>query len=165
MKRSIVLLLLFFGALSVRAGEPAFNGSWLLDLARSEGLPQSMDQSLAIEQSSGRVRIRSILVTDFADRTVEDVYEPGAGERTFDPQLPGIAGAKGTRIAHWVEATSDAPAGFDSVDKITGTSAGGPVDIEITRHWRLLADGTLAVSQSVLNFGATTKTRRVFVRK
>ena len=137
----------------------SFAGRWALDPSRSQGNPPGLEQTVVIEQTGETLKVATNLVTDNVDRVVNDVYAIGAGEQDFAPQQPGVSLTSAKRTAR-----RTGPRSFEATDRILGTSAGGPVDLQIERKWSLSDDGkTLTVDQAVTNSGFTTRSKRVLV--
>ena len=157
MRKTMLLAILFVTLQAFAAAD--FSGRWALDPARSQGIPPGLEQTVVIEQKGDVLNVSTNLVSDNIDRVIADVYAPGAGERDFQPQLPGVNATLARRTARWTGERS-----FEATDRIEGTSAGGPVAMEIVRQWSLSADGkTLTVDQAVTNSGFTTRSKRVLV--
>jgi hypothetical protein len=157
---AIILLALTLAPASF-ADAGRFSGDWILDIARSEGLPPSMDISMVIGDKDPEIAVKSTLVSDSADRITEDSYILDGAEHTYKPAIPALTNATGKRTARRVDANE-----FDSTDHADGTSFGSPAAIIIDRKWILSDDAaTLTVRVAVTSFGATTNTVRVFKRR
>ena len=137
-----------------------FSGRWALDPSRSSGLPPGMEQTLVVEQNGDTLNVATTLITDNADRVIKDVYELGAGERDFPPQMPGLTATSAKRTS---KRTGERT--LEISDHIEGENASGPSTIDIVRNWELSADGrTLTIEQAVTNFGLTTRSHRVLTQ-
>jgi murein DD-endopeptidase len=162
--RTLLLILIAAAVGVVRAsGAPLtadFTGKWALDSARSTGLAPGMEQTVVVEQNGDTLRVATTLVTDNADRVIDDLYELGAGERDFPPQMPGLTPKVARRTARRTGERT-----LEVSDHIEGENVGGPATFDIVRNWELSADGkTLTIDQAVTNFGFTTRSHRVLVQ-
>jgi len=158
MRKSLIALLFIVAAGTATAAD--FSGKWALDPSRSTGLPPGVEQTLVVEASGVKLHVVTTLITDNIDRVIDDVYELGAGEREFPPQMPGLTPKTAKRTARRTGERT-----IEVTDHIEGDNAGGPVTLDIVRAWELSADGrTLTIDQAVTNAGFTTRSHRVLVQ-
>ena len=108
--------------------QPGFEGTWALQVGRSSALPPGMEQRMTIAREGDGLRVKTAIVTDFADREQDDLYVfDGA---PHDAQSPGAGSGK--RIA-----TRQAERAFSAVDTLQGPNG----ETTISRTWELADDG------------------------
>lgn len=133
--------------------QPGFEGTWALQVGRSSALPPGMEQRMTIAREGDGLRVKTAIVTDFADREQDDLYVfDGA---PHDAQSPGAGSGK--RIA-----TRQAERAFSAVDTLQGPNG----ETTISRTWELADDGgELTIDLTVASaFSGRTESHRVFVR-
>ena len=134
------------------SARPGFEGVWSLDGTRSSALPPGMEQKMTITVDGEALQVKTVIVTDFGDRTQEDRYVFDGAEH--DAQTPGIGSGK--RTAHRSGARA-----FSSVDHLKGANG----DTTIERAWTVSEDGQeLAVDLTSTGFGGRVQSRRLFTR-
>jgi murein DD-endopeptidase MepM/ murein hydrolase activator NlpD len=135
----------------------SFSGTWVLDPARSTGLPPGLEQTLVVEQSGDALDVKTTLITDSRDLEIHDVYALGAGERDFEAHLPAVIAKVARRTA-----VRAGELGLNVSDHVEGNGPNGPATVDILRRWELSADGrTLTIDQDVTNNGLATHSHRV----
>jgi len=155
--RKLCTVLLLFAAAPLCA-RVDFSGRWSLDAARSTGLPPGFEQGLVVTQDADMLKVATTLVTDNADRSVDDVYALGAGEQDVPAQFPGIAAKVSKRTARWSGERT-----IEVKDHVEGEGPNGPMTLDIVRQWELSPDGsTLTVEQDLDNSGFKNHSHRVF---
>ena len=155
---SPALLLAFFG----QAAKVDFGGTWVLDKARSEGLPPDMSQTLTVKQAGDRVDVEAKISGPQGERTVNDSYLLDGKANDFTPPLVGGGTGKGKRTSAW---TADGD-GFDATEEATVEGPEGAETIKAKRHWRVSPDGkTLTIEMSFEGPNGAVNTKRVFTKK
>jgi hypothetical protein len=162
LKRSLAHLFLAASALLfanlVLAEAPGFSGSWVMDQARSEGLPPDMEQRMTITAREGAIDVTTMIVSDRGDRTIADTYTLDGAEHEFQPQMPNFPKATGKRAVK-----PKGPREFTSTDHI---DHGNGAKTEITRHFLLADDGrTLTIELDASGPNGIVKSKRLFARQ
>ena len=169
MRRLATFIFTFaFGALSLGYGQSTkldFSGEWRLDKARSEGLPQGMDQAMTVKQKGDRLDV-TVRVSGGpgGDRTLEDNYVVNGEAADFNPPLMGETTVKSAkRTAKW----STEGKGFDATEQAEVDGPPGPQSIKATRTWRLSDDGKTLTIEMALEQpdGGVNKSKRIFLKK
>lgn len=158
---TVAALLLVF-ALPVAAQKPDFSGDWVMDRARSFGMPGNMEQTMVVKQTAEQISLETKLIQPGNERTVPDSYILDGKEHDFTPLTPPNAPpAKGKRTANWL------PNGKAIVVNETSTAEtpNGPVTTQLTRKWTLTNDGELVIDMYIDNPNGSFETKRIFKRK
>src|SRR3954451_2912680 len=66
---------------------PNFNGTWELDTAKSEGLPEGTKQILTVKQVADRIDVETRMSGPQGDKTVPDSYVVNGKEAEFQPPV------------------------------------------------------------------------------
>jgi hypothetical protein len=151
------LLLLFLVAMA--AQKPNFSGSWVMDRARSFGMPGNMQQTMTVNHTADQIELETKLIQPDNERTVKDSYILDGKEREFTPQSPpGQPVPKGKRTANWL------PNGKGIVvnEVTTNETPKGPVTSQLTRKWTLSNDGELIIDMYIDNPNGSFETKRIF---
>jgi hypothetical protein len=156
-----LFVLLFAVSLSVAAPKADFNGKWLMDRSKSEGLPPGMDQVMIIKQNGDQINLDTrILPDEQLGYTQSDVYVLSGQETAFAPRRGGVEG-KGKRTAKW----TDEGMGIEVVEEVAFDMPQGKLEIQSTRKWLMSADGkSLTIEMSQKDAKGTTRTKRVFTK-
>src|ERR1044072_7680605 len=139
MKNRVVLALFIVLAFAFSAGAVAvkadFNGNWVLDPSKSEGLPEGMQQTMTVVQNGETIAIETSFATDEGNQTVKDSYTLSGKEEAFTAYWG--QGAKGKRISKW---NADGN-GFEVNEEATFEAMEKPVTGKMNRKWMMAADG------------------------
>lgn len=156
----IAALFLIFSS-AVFAANPDFSGSWMLDTAKSEGLPPGMKQEMTVKQTGDKISLETKVTTEQGEQTVPDSYMLDGKETDFMPKAPNGASGKGRRAAKW---TTE---GFEVQESVVFETPDGDATVKMTRKWSLAADGkTLKIEiTQVLPNGETKQIKRTFNKK
>lgn len=131
---------------------PGFEGVWSLDGGRSSALPPGMEQKMTITREGEALLVKTVIVTDFGDRTQDDRYVFDGAE--YDTQTPGAGAGKRTT-------TRTGERTFTSTDHLKGPSG----DTTIERAWSMSEDQReVTIQLTSTGFGGRVQTRRVFTR-
>jgi hypothetical protein len=158
---TVAALLLVLG-LPVAAQKPDFSGDWVMDRARSFGMPGNMEQTMVVKQTAEQISLETKLIQPGNERTVADSYTLDGKEHDFTPLTPPNAPpAKGKRTANWL------PNGRGVVVNETSTAdtPNGPVTNQLTRKWTLSQDGELIIDMYIDGPNGSFETKRIFKRK
>ena len=127
MKTTVLTLILMFTITGLAAGAAAkvdLTGTWVLDKARSEGLPPDMEQTLTVKQTEDRVDVEAKISGGRGEQTVTDSYVLDGKAKDFTPALVGGGTGKGKRTSAWT-AEGD---GFDASEEATVEGPNGVVN-------------------------------------
>jgi hypothetical protein len=167
MRRSLVAACAALAALTllcVAAGAAAkanYNGVWVLDLSRSEGLPAGFEQTVTITQADDKLDLVIKQKTPQGERVINENHVLDGKEIEFKPSVapnqPPPKNAK--RVSKW---TADG-AGVEIVDNYDVDTPDGVITVVVKRTWRLAADGkTMTVVQDVKGTMGASQTKRVY---
>lgn len=151
------LLLLFLESAPATA-DASMGGEWVLDASRSEGLPADMEQIMSVRQEGNVLHVKTQVVRDAGDRTVDDEYTIDGAEH---PYPPVVSNAKATRTARWTEEGRE----FTTSELVVAPGANGSSETRIARHWILSPDNVLIIEMSTSGPTGDTRTLRRFVRR
>ena len=159
----IALLSLSQFASAAEKGKPDFTGTWELDAAKSEGIPEGMKQMMTVKQAGDRVEVETKTSGPQGDRTSADLYVLDGKEAEFKPAMIAGGTAKpGKRVSAWAKDG----AGFDAQEEATIEGPQGEDTLKGKRTWRLSPDGKLlTVDMDLMGGGGPIKSKRVFSRK
>ena len=156
---ALVALSLVVAAAAAKAD---FSGKWMMDKAKSEGVPPNMEQTMTITQTGDKIELETKIVAPQGERVIKDSYTADGKETEFTPQGPQGAMGKGKRTAKW----SADGAALEVSETATLNSPNGPDEITATRKWSLAADGkTLTIELTFSGEQGVQKTKRVFVKQ
>lgn len=155
-----VMALAAAGAVAA-AAKADFNGTWKLDVAKSEGLPPMIKgQTMTVKQTGDRVEIETTITSDEGEQVIKDAYVLDGKEADFTQKMAG-AEAKGKRTSSW---TADGN-GIDVTESARFEGPMGAADIKATRKWSLAADGkTLTIVMNIDGPMGQQTIKRVFVK-
>jgi hypothetical protein len=150
-----------FAALGVAAAAKAnFSGTWVMDAAKSEGMPQGLEQTLTVKQDGDKIETDVKIKSPQGDRQINDSYTIDGKEVDFtNAMLRGMTG-KGKRTTKW---TADGN-GIE-INETTDVQApdGSTVTIKAVRKWTLSADAkTLTIEQTLDTPQGTQQSKRIF---
>ncbi len=163
-KCHIIVVVLLLSTVAVWAAKADFNGTWVLDKAKSEGLPPNiMDQVMTITQTDNTIKVEAKVTTEQGEQVINDDYVVNGQETDFTAKALGGATGKGKRISKW----SDDGNGLEVSETATfGSAVGQEIKIQATRKWTLSADGkTLVIDLKLKGPNGEQETRRTFVKK
>jgi hypothetical protein len=154
-------VLLCAAAAGLAAAKADFNGRWLMDRDKSEGLPKGMDQVMIIKQSGDQINLDTrVLPDDQLGFTQSDVYVANGQAQEFAPKRAGVDG-KGKRIVKW----TDDGRGLEVAEEVSFDTPQGKLEIQSTRKWLMSADGkTITIEMTQKDQKGETRTRRVFTK-
>ena len=159
---SIILMFAVTGLAAGAADKVDLTGTWVLDKARSEGLPPDMDQTLTVKQTGDRVDVEAKLSGGRGEQTVADSYVLDGEAKDFTPALVGGGTGKGKRTSKW-SAEGD---GFDASEEATVEGPEGEVSVKAKRRWRVSTDGkTLTIEMTFEGPNGVVNSKRVFTKK
>ena len=134
-----------------------FNGKWKLDVSRSAGVPEGMEQTMTVTQKDDTIKIETTVKTPQGEQTVPDSYTLDGKETDFTSQ-----NIKGKRTSKW---TTDGN-GFEVFEKADVETPNGAVAIERTRKWALGSDGkTLTIEIVMKTPEGEQQIKRLFVKQ
>ena len=155
-------VLLTFCLLVVAAPKPNFSGAWVMDRARSFGMPGNMQQTMTVTQTEDQIEVETKLIQPDNERTVKDTYILDGKEYEFTPATaPNAPPAKGKRTTNWL------PNGNGIVvNEVTTTVTDkGTVTTQIARKWTLTGDGQLTIDLYIDGPNGSYETKRIFTKK
>ena len=139
-----------------------FSGTWMMDKGRSYGIPQNIEQTMTVIQKGDRIDLETKIVTPQGERLISDTYILDGTETEFTPQgLQGPAPGKGKRKAMWLPDES----GIVINEETIVDTPQGKATTQLTRKWRILADGALTIDLYHDTPNGQFETKRTFVRK
>ena len=146
--------------------KPDFNGAWVMDRARSFGLPGNMQQTMTVTQTENQLEVETRLIQPNNERTVKDLFVFDGKEHEFTPPTPPNAPpnappAKGKRTASWL------PDGNGIVvnEVVTTETPKGAVTTQITKKWTFTGDGELTIALFVDGPNGSYEAKRIFMKK
>jgi len=139
-----------------------FNGTWVMDKSRSEGIPPDVEQTMILKQSEDKLTVENRITGGGNDLTVSDTYILNGKEVEFSQKVNDQE-SKGKRTSKWLEDGS----GFESSEElIRQVGDGTQITQQVTRKWVMAADGKMfTVEMNVKGPNGTRQTKRVFVKK
>jgi hypothetical protein len=156
---------LAFTYLVLAVAKPDFNGAWVMDRARSFGLPGNMQQTMTVKQTGDQIEVETKLIQPDNERIVKDTYVLDGKEYEFAPPVPPNAPAdapksKGKRISSWL------PKGDGIlVSEVTTTeTAKGTVTSQVVKKWTFTAEGELTIAMFVDGPNGSYEAKRIFVK-
>jgi hypothetical protein len=158
---SAVIGLALTVGIALAAQKPNFSGSWVMDRARSFGMPGNMQQTMTVNHTSDQIELETKLIQPDNERTVKDSYILDGKEREFTPQSPpGQPVPKGKRTANWL------PNGNGIVvnEVTTAETPKGPVTSQLTRKWTF-SNSELVIDMYIDNPNGSFETKRIFIKK
>src|SRR5262245_10991844 len=142
--------------------KPDFTGSWVMDRARSFGLPGNMEQTMTVKQSGDQIEVETKLIQPNNERTQKDTYMLDGKEYEFTPAAPpNQAPPKGKRTVKWLP-TGD---GILVTELTTSETPTGPATTQVVKKWTFTAEGELTIATFVDAPTISYEMKRIFVRK
>lgn len=155
-----------FGCLTVALAKPDFNGAWVMDRARSFGIPGNMTQTMTVKQTENQLEVETKLIQPNNERVVKDVYVLDGKEYDFAPPVPPNAPAnaptpKGKRTSNWLPSGE----GILATETITNETEKGPVTTQIMKKWLFSGTGELTITFFVDGPNGSYEAKRIFTKK
>lgn len=143
------------------------SGKWVMDKAKSEGLPPDMEQTMNITQKGDELTIATTIKTDQGERTLTDTYKLDGKSVEFNASRPTPDGqtieGKGTKTGKW--STEGKELEIVQEEHLTVPS-GEEVTIKITRNWHIAADGkSITIDLTAETPNGPQSTKRLFVKQ
>jgi predicted ribonuclease toxin of YeeF-YezG toxin-antitoxin module len=159
---AVALVALSLVVAAAAAAKADFSGKWVMDKAKSEGVPPTMEQTMTVTQTGDKIELETKVVAPQGERVIKDSYTADGKEIEFTPQGPQGAMGKGKRTAKW----SADGAALEVSETATLDGPNGPDEVSATRKWSLSADGkTLTIEMAFSGEQGVQKTKRVFVKQ
>ncbi len=153
--------LLLLSLLTMAAQKPNFSGSWVMDRARSFGMPGDMQQTMTVIHTADQIELETKLIQPNNERTIKDSYILDGKEREFTPQSPpGQPLPKGRRTSNWLPNGN----GILVNEVTTAETPKGTATSQLTRKWTL-SNGELVIDMYVDNPSMSYETKRIFAKK
>ena len=149
-------------SLATGAAQANFAGTWVLDPARTQGLPEGVSMTMTVKQDGNRLQVDANISSPQGQQTIADLYGLDGKETDYTPPLIGGGSGKGRRTSTW---NAD-KTGFDVTESATVSTAEGDGTITAKRKWTLAPDGkTLTVDVAMKTPMGEQASKRVFTRK
>jgi hypothetical protein len=169
MTRKLILrcaFVLAFGCLSTAAVKPDFNGTWVMDRARSFGLPSNMQQTMSVKQTADQIEVETKLIQPNNEKIVKDTYVLDGKEYEFVPPVPPNAAPdtpkpKGKRSTSWLPSGD----GIVVTEVIMTETPKGNATTQVVKKWTFTAEGELTIAMFVDGPNASYEAKRIFTRK
>ena len=143
-------------------GKADFNGIWVMDRSKAEGIAPNMGQKMRVRQDGDRLDLETDLIVNDDINTVHDGYDLSGNEVEFTARLGAGQETKGKRVAKW----SADGAGIEVSEEATFDTPDGKVTITMRRKWTLSADGkTLVIELNHTGPNGPVSSKRTFNRK
>lgn len=160
------LLVLVFCCLAFAMAKPDFNGAWVMDRARSFGLPGNMQQTMTVKQTAEQIEIETKLIQPDNERTVKDTYVLDGKEYDFTPPVPpnapaGAPAPKGKRTATWLSSGE----GILVTEVTTVETPKGTATTQVVKKWTFTGDGELTIASFVDGPNGSYEAKRIFTKK
>ena len=154
------------GCFAVAFAKPNFSGSWVMDRARSFGLPGNMNQTMNVKQTETQIEVETKLIQPGNERTVNDIYVLDGKEYEFSPPVPPNAKPdapkpQGKRTSNWLPNGE----GMIATEVITNQTDKGPTTTQVTKKWTFTSDGELIINFFIDGADYAYETKRIFTRK
>lgn len=158
---SLAMSLLVVAAVTVGAAAKAnFSGTWVMDAAKSEGMPPGLEQTLTVKHEGDKITTDVKIKSPQGDRAISDSYTLDGKEVDFtNNMLRGMTG-KGKRTTKWA-----ANGNGIEINETTDIQApdGQNVTLKAVRKWTLSADGkTLTIEQTLDTPQGSQQSKRIF---
>jgi hypothetical protein len=144
------------------SARPNFNGTWVMDASKSEGIPANVTQTMTLTQADDNLALQNKIVTAEGDINVTDAFIISGKEVDFTQKVNGVE-IKGKRTSKW-SADSN---GFESNEELTVEGGDGQSTTQqIRRVWVMSADGkTLTIDLFGKSPNGDLHTKRTFIKK
>jgi hypothetical protein len=156
-----VFVLLFAVTFGIAAPKADFNGKWMMDREKSQGMPPGMDQVMIIKQAGDQINLDTrVLPDEQMGYTQSDVYTVSGQEVTFTPRRAGVEG-KGKRTAKW----TDDGMGIEVVEEASFDTPQGKIEVKFNRKWLMSGDGkSITIDMTQEDAKGTVRTKRIFMK-
>ena len=150
------------GAGKVSMQDFSFAGTWVLDAAKSEGLPQGIEETMTVKQEKDKISVESKMKSPRGERTMNMDFAADGKEGPFTMRM-GPNEMTGKRTAKWgadaktveITETADVP-----------TQDGGTASIKTWRKWALSDDGkTLTAEEIRTSPRGEQKMKRIYTKQ
>jgi outer membrane protein W len=142
------------------AAKANFSGTWIMDAAKSEGMPPGLEQTLTVKQDGDKIETDVKAKSPQGDLALTDSYTLDGKEVEFvNKMFRGMTG-NGKRTTKWA-----ADGNGIEINETTDVQApdGSMVTIKAKRTWTLSADAkTLVIEQTLDTPQGTQHSKRVF---
>src|SRR5687767_735208 len=132
-----MMLSLLFPTAGPTPGKVDFNGLWLMDRSKAEGIPPNMDQKMRVRQDGDRLDLETDLIVNDDINTINDGYDLSGKEVEYPARLSDGQETRGKRVAKW----SADGAGIEVNEEATFDTPDGKIRVTMRRRWTLSADG------------------------
>jgi len=158
--------ILAFGSLTIALAKADFNGAWVMDRARSFGIPPNMTQTMTVKQTENQIEVETKLIQPENERTVKDVYVLDGKEYEFTPPLPPNAqpnatSPKGKRTSNWLPGGD----GILVTETTTSETPKGPATTQVMKKWTFSGKGELTIAFFVDGPNGSFEAKRIFTKK
>jgi hypothetical protein len=160
---AVALVALSLVVAAAAAAKADFNGKWVMDKVKTEGVAEGVEYSLNITQTGDKIEVETTVKGPRGERVVKDTFVADGKEMDFTPPVPqpGVTG-KGKRTTKW---TADGT-GLDISETATMEGPQGSLEMSATRKWSLAADGkSLTMDMTFSSEMGVQKSKRVFVKQ
>ncbi len=143
------------------------SGKWVMDKAKSEGLPPDMEQTMNITQKGDELTIATTVKTSQGEQTLTDTYKLNGKPVEFTPSRPtpdgGTITGKGTKTGTWAAEGKE----LELVqEEHLEVPSGEEITIKITRKWHIAADGkSITIDLTAETPNGPQSTKRLFVKQ
>jgi len=169
MSRRLILVFAFvliLGSLATATLKPDFSGDWMMDRARSFGLPGNMQQTMTVKQTPTQMEVETKLIQPGNERIVKDTYVFDSKEYEFSPPVPPNAppnapAPKGKRVSKWLPDGT----GVIAEEVITNETPKGLTTTNIVKKWTFTAAGELTIAMFVDGPNGSYEAKRIFTKK
>lgn len=165
MTRKLIILLasvLALGSLATATVKPDFSGDWVMDRARSFGLPPDMQMTMTVKQTPTQIEVETKLMQPGNERVQKDTYVLDGKEYDFTPPAPPNGPApKGKRTSNWLPDGN----GMIANEVTTAETPKGTVTTNIIKKWTFTGEGELTIAMFVDNPQVSYEAKRIFTRK
>ena len=158
----VIAVILTFSSLATATLKPDFSGDWMMDRARSFGLPGNMQQTMIVKQTADQMEVETKLIQPGNERTIKDTYVFDGKEYDFTPPSPPNAPVpKGKRVTKWLPDGS----GVIAEEVTTTETPKGPATTNIIKKWTFTAEGELTIAMFVDGPNGSYEAKRIFTKK
>lgn len=139
-----------------------FAGTWVLDAAKSEGVPQGVEETMTVKQEKDKFTIESKMKSPRGERTMNMDFAADGKEGPFTMRM-GPNEVTGKRTAKW---GADATTVEITESADVPTPDGGTASVKSWRKWALSADGkTLTAEETRTSPRGEQKMKRVYTKQ
>ena len=139
-----------------------FNGVWVLDAAKSEGVQPGMEETMTVKQDGSSFTIESKIKNQRGERTMNNAFTADGKEGEFTMRMMQNE-TKGKRTAKW---SADGKTLEVAEGMSFQTPDGTNVDAKTTRKWSLAADGkTLFIEENRTGGMRAGQSKRVYAKQ